>query len=881
MDDLADEELKDHFFSMEKDDISSTSQPEEEKSDKGPSSTFIRVERPLVNITRDLGRNVKMKCGFHGHPTPQIKWYKNEAPLEEGQERVDIRSSDHGEGHVSSRLRILHLDSLDSAFYKCEARSGKNVAETTGILKVNAGVIRSPVSVPDFSGGFPHRPPVSVPNFSGGLPHFPGLGKSFPDFEDEDGKFSEGICQVYRSATCSKFLANKTVFVGSIHSQGIMEEKLAAAFSVIASSQDVSSECHKYAIPSLCFYAFPPCDTNSSVPKPRHVCRDECEVLENSICRLEYSIAKRHPLIGQQKILPACEDLPPFGSKASETCVRLGVPNSIKKNEEHTCYVGTGEDYEGTLSHTISGHKCQHWSHQIFYRTSDYPELIGGHNFCRNPGGMENQPWCFIADPQVRKEMCHIPKCVDYLWLYILLPSIVLVVLIGLLLGIWCMKRRSKPNPSAIKTPKAVTRPQNEQGTNQQVEMNALLPRTQFRAHEYPLSSIRFLQELGEGAFGKVYHGELVGIHGIGSVAPVAIKTLKENATLKTRQDFQREAELMSDLHHPNIVCLLGACTREEPLCMLFEYMSQGDLHEYLILHSPRSDVRNSEDEPYQILELSDFLHITRQIAGGMEYLAGNHYVHRDLAARNCLVGDGLVVKISDFGLSRDIYSSDYYRVQSKSLLPVRWMPPESILYGKFTTESDVWSFGVVLWETFSYGLQPYYGYNNQEVIDMIRSRKLLPCPEDCPPHIYAMMVECWHENPSRRPSFKELYARLCSWQTMHTQALSVAQSGNGSHHSSAGPSNNTVSTNLSSPVVGPFTSSGGLASTSCGVPFQRAINVPVAGSIQQVSFGTSTESFPTFHPVRSGTPILRPVDSLSRFTPPNVPIIDGKVSNV
>ncbi|XP_022248276.1 inactive tyrosine-protein kinase transmembrane receptor ROR1-like isoform X1 [Limulus polyphemus] len=687
---------------------------------------------------------------------------------------------------------------------------------------------------------------------------------SLPHLDDKDDKSNEGMCQVYRSATCSKFLANKTVFVSSIHSQGIMEEKLAAAFSVIASSQDVSLECHKYAIPSLCYYAFPPCVENSSVSKPRQVCRDECEVLENSICRLEYSIAKRHPLIGQKKILPACEDLPPFGSEASQTCLRLGVPNSIQKNEQQTCYVGTGEDYRGVMSHTISGHECQHWSHQIFYHTSDYPELIGGHNFCRNPGGMESQPWCFVADQQVRKEMCEIPKCVDYLWLYILLPSIVLVALIGLLLGIWCMRQRTKSNPSVIKPPKTVARP-----LSQQVEMNALLPRAQTRATEFPISAIQFLQDIGEGAFGKVYHGELMGIHGAGSVTPVAIKTLKENATLKTRQDFLREANLMSDLHHPNIVCLLGVCTRDEPFCMLFEFMSQGDLHEYLILHSPQPDVGCNEDETCNILELSDFLHITRQIAGGMEYLAENHYVHRDLAARNCLVGDGLVVKISDFGLSRDIYSSDYYRVQSKSLLPVRWMPPESILYGKFTSESDVWSFGVVLWETFSFGLQPFYGYNNQEVIDMIRSRQLLSCPEDCPPHIYAMMVECWHENPFRRPSFKELHARLCSWQAMHTQALSVTHSGkkhNDNHHGCSGMNSNTASTNLSSTIARPF---------DPPPNFQRAI------PSQKVPCGSSSECFSVLQTTGSDTPILKAVDSAVQHNPHKATVAPEKVTNV
>ena len=339
------------------------------------------------------------------------------------------------------------------------------------------------------------------------------------------------------------------------------------------------------------------------------------------------------------------------------------------------------------------------------------------------------------------------------------------------------------------------------------------------RAREFPLSAIRFMQELGEGAFGKVYRGELMGVVPTGP-ALVAIKTLKPGANQKTRNDFQREADLMTDLRHPNIVCLLGVSFTDDPQCMLFEHMAHGDLHEFLITHSPNVDSDVSEpgvDDQANVLSPMDMSFIAIQVAAGMEYLAGHHYVHRDLAARNCLVGENLTVKISDFGLSRDIYAADYYRVQSKSLLPVRWMPPESILYGKFTAESDVWSFGVVLWEIYSYGLQPYYGYSNQEVIEMIRSRQLLPCPEDCPSRMYAFMVECWHEVPGRRPTFAEIHNRLRHWEGFSTAGAGLTSTAaasyqpsttshsmcnqsqhSGSHHSSTGPSNNTGSTNLS-----------------------------------------------------------------------------------
>ena len=149
-----------------------------------------------------------------------------------------------------------------------------------------------------------------------------------------------------------------------------------------------------------------------------------------------------------------------------------------------------------------------------------------------------------------------------------------------------------------------------------------------------------------------------------------------------------------------------------------------------------------------------------------------------------------MVVKISDFGLSRDIYAADYFRMQTKSLVPLRWMPPESIFFGKFSGESDVWSYGILLWEVYSYGLQPFYGYSNQEVIEMVRSRQLLPCPEDCPSRMYAFMVECWHELPNRRPTFTEIHARLRQWEGMSCGY----QSTHSNSHSMCGQSDHSTS---------------------------------------------------------------------------------------
>ncbi|XP_061461713.1 high affinity nerve growth factor receptor isoform X2 [Rhineura floridana] len=267
--------------------------------------------------------------------------------------------------------------------------------------------------------------------------------------------------------------------------------------------------------------------------------------------------------------------------------------------------------------------------------------------------------------------------------------------------------------------------------------------------------------ELGEGAFGKVFLAECYNLSPAQETMLVAVKTLKE-ATENTRLDFQREAELLTVLQHEHIVKFYGVCTDSEPLVMVFEYMKHGDLNRFLRSHGPDAKILdNGNGQPFGQLNLSQMLQVATQIASGMVYLSSLHFVHRDLATRNCLVGHNLVVKIGDFGMSRDIYSTDYYRVGGRTMLPIRWMPPESILYRKFTTESDLWSFGVVLWEIFTYGKQPWYQLSNTEAIECITQGRELERPRTCPSEVYDIMQSCWQREPQQRQNMKVVHSRL------------------------------------------------------------------------------------------------------------------------
>ncbi|KAK6623306.1 hypothetical protein RUM43_009158 [Polyplax serrata] len=250
-----------------------------------------------------------------------------------------------------------------------------------------------------------------------------------------------------------------------------------------------------------------------------------------------------------------------------------------------------------------------------------------------------------------------------------------------------------------------------------------------------------------------------------GSAEVVAIKVLKETASKQAEEDFMREVEIMSAFRHENILSLLGIVLKEASSrpWMVFEFMPHGDLAEVL-----RSNSRQFWKPVPGLKSLTKdcLLKIALQVAGGMKYLAAQRFVHNDLACRNCLVGSELTVKIADFGMSRDIYTCDYYRIGGSKPVPLRWMSPESVMYRRFTLESDVWSYGVVLWEIYSFGKQPYYGLSNEEVVKMILQGIMLIPPDGCPSFICDLMRACWKSEPKDRIKFPDIYDQLKkSWK--------------------------------------------------------------------------------------------------------------------
>ncbi|XP_023277249.1 ephrin type-B receptor 4 [Seriola lalandi dorsalis] len=287
-------------------------------------------------------------------------------------------------------------------------------------------------------------------------------------------------------------------------------------------------------------------------------------------------------------------------------------------------------------------------------------------------------------------------------------------------------------------------------------------------AKEIDVSFVKIEEVIGAGEFGEVCRGRLR-IPGK-KENYVAIKTLKGGYTDKQRRDFLSEASIMGQFQHPNIIHLEGIITASCPVMILTEFMENGALDSFLRLN-------DSQFTPIQLVGM------LRGIASGMKYLAEMSYVHRDLAARNILINSNLVCKVSDFGLSRFLQENSSDPTYTSSLggkIPIRWTAPEAIAFRKFTSASDVWSYGIVMWEVMSFGERPYWDMSNQDVINAIEQDYRLPPPPDCPTHLHQLMLDCWQKDRSARPRFTDLVSALDKLIRNPASLKIVAQEGAG-----------------------------------------------------------------------------------------------------
>uniref|UniRef100_A0A3P9ID35 receptor protein-tyrosine kinase n=1 Tax=Oryzias latipes TaxID=8090 RepID=A0A3P9ID35_ORYLA len=266
-------------------------------------------------------------------------------------------------------------------------------------------------------------------------------------------------------------------------------------------------------------------------------------------------------------------------------------------------------------------------------------------------------------------------------------------------------------------------------------------------AREIEASRIKIEKIIGSGEFGEVCYGRmrLPGKRDI----PVALKTLKAGYTEKQKRDFLAEASIMAQFDHPNVIHLEGVVTHSKPAMIITEYMENGSLDSFLRRH----------DGQFTIIQLVGLL---RGIAAGMTYLSDLGYIHRDLAARNILVNSNLVCKVSDFGLSRVLEDDpDAAYTTSGGKIPIRWTAPEAIAYRKFSSSSDVWSYGVVMWEVMSYGERPYWNLTNRDVIKSVEEGYRLPAPMGCPAALHTLMLDCWQKDRNERPRFCQIVTIL------------------------------------------------------------------------------------------------------------------------
>lgn len=712
----------------------------------------LKFLRSPKNKTVHVNDRLRLRCRVTGNPWPDVVFLWNGKPIPENEPGKLITFDRKGKNIKRVLLSISKASVSDRGYYQCKATNDHQVKiSKKGYVTVKRQVVPRP---------YTQRRPLH--------PNAP-------------------ICMLYKNATCKNeinpFRAIRTTSKESFLFQ---EKKLRDTYKSIMNQNIISAKCSPYVLPLLCHTQFPYCGQNADRSPDAtnlvELCQGDCLKLQNDICQTEYIAAKADTFFSKE-LLPDCSKLPakncvrilsdnkswklktvrsqvtkspavsPWSGMANQASHTRYIEWSSVVDEDDNCFLERGDDYRGTLNITESSTKCKRWNdtkYQIL--TKKYPELHGGHNYCRNPGRTMDRPWCFVSyNGKDIAQYCSIPRCaipknvevVSILWTIIPCLIFALALSLAIIIIAW---RRHKQN--LYRSPTSIP-------------ITPVQPRVNPKIPELKREDLCDFRLMGEGTFGRVYSAELIiNREGRTYTGSVAVKILIEKATNKQTEDFIREAETRIHFKHENVAALIGVIMKEEPFCLAYEYTEFGDLHEHLLLHSPNFSGAHASDD-CEPLDYVDLVDICTQISSGMLYLSSQSFVHKDLATRNCLVAENGIIKICDFSGLRDLYAGDYYRVPARPPIPARWMSPESLSLGSYSSASDVWSFGVVMWEVFSYGLQPHFGYSNQEVIVRIRNGQHLPCPDGCYMSVYTIMKECWIDDPAKRPGFLKLLDSL------------------------------------------------------------------------------------------------------------------------
>ncbi|XP_032857428.1 muscle, skeletal receptor tyrosine-protein kinase isoform X3 [Tyto alba] len=732
-----------------------------------------KITRPPINVEIIEGLKAVLPCTTMGNPKPSVSWIKGETVVKENA-RIAVLDS--------GNLRIHNVQREDAGQYRCVAKNSLGTAYSkpaTVVVEVFARILKAPESQNITFGSV-----VTLRCTATGLPvptitwlengkaiSAGSIAESVKDrvvdsrlqvYVTRPGLFTclatnkhsktfgaakaaatisvsewsklykgdAGYCSTYRGEVCSTILAkNALVFFNSSYADPEETQEL-LVHTAWTELKMVSSFCQPAAESLLCNYIFQECNPSGAGPAPKPVCRENCLAVKDLYCFKEWLSMEENSQKGIYKpglmllTLPECNRLPSLHQDPS-ACTRIPFFASLslgtRKPNGETPNLPPPPPFSPTYSMTV---------------------IIS------------------------------------------IISSFALIIILSIVTLVCCRRRKQWKNKKReSETPTLTTLPSelllDRLHPNPMYQRMPLLLNPKLLSLEYPRNNIEYVRDIGEGAFGRVFQARAPGLLPYEPFTMVAVKMLKEEASADMQADFQREAALMAEFDNPNIVKLLGVCAVGKPMCLLFEYMAYGDLNEYLRDRSPRnlcSLVHSSLDARIRLpnplaLCCTSQLCIAKQVAAGMAYLSERKFVHRDLATRNCLVGENMVVKIADFGLSRNMYSADYYKANENDAIPIRWMPPESIFYNRYTTESDVWAYGVVLWEIFSYGMQPYYGMAHEEVIYYVRDGNVLSCPDNCPLELYNLMRLCWSKLPADRPGFASIHRIL---ERMYERAVAT-----------------------------------------------------------------------------------------------------------